>query len=458
MTKIAFHLNMSKRNKNDFVPIRAKIAVESKAVMKNLPFKVKVKKNIEGIFEPVKWDKEKQRFAGFRKDDKNAGYYNKANAFLDDYNSKANELFNDCLLNDIPLTIPLVKNFFNGIVPNFKTKKIGFWPAWKEFLKVGELIHEANTIRSRKSKMKKFEVFQNDTGYKMTFENINLEFWDKLKEYILYTKEHDFNYLPALLKQLKAFMNWSYERGYHTNKTFKKFSAQEKEGSIVYLTHSELKQLVNFQFENKRLSKIRDFFCFGCLTGARYGDLIHLTKDNVSENTLKFTTEKTNIDVAIPIFPELQTIIDRYPDQYKLLPTYSDQKARDYIKEACQLAEINAPTEYRTFKKNETIKEFHPKHKLIGTHTARKTFVCLAHEKGMDLKTIMDITGIKDQRTLRRYLNVSIDTKREKLEHTFGDLASKEDPDKTLIAMKEALLKAGFDTKSIEKLVEGKIK
>jgi integrase len=456
MAKIAFHLNMSKRDKNDFVPIRTKIAVESKAVMKNLPFKVKVKKNNKGSFEPVKWDKGKQRFAGFRKEDKNADYYNKANAFLDDYTSKANNFFNDCLLNDIPLTIPLIKDFFNGITPNLKNKKVGFWIAWDEFLTAGELTYEANTIRSRKSKKKKFEEFQNDTEYKMTFETINLEFWDKLTEYILFTKEHEFNYLPALIKQLKAFMKWSYERGYHNSKTYKKFSVQEKEGSIIYLTYAELKQLVNFQFKNKRLSRVRDFFCFGCLTGARYSDLIRLTKDNIAESTLKFTTEKTNKDVAIPIFPELQTIIDRYPDQYKLLPSYSDQKARDYIKEACQLAGIKAKTEKRSFKKNETIKTFRPKYELIGTHTARKTFVCLAHERGMDIKTIMDITGIKDQRTLSRYLNVSINTKKQHLSNTFGDLSPKEESDETLTAMRETLLKAGFDQEKINKIIKEK--
>ena len=63
MPKIAFHLNMNKQDKNDFVPIRAKICVQSKAVVKNLPFKVKIRLNEkENKHEPVKWDIEKQRF------------------------------------------------------------------------------------------------------------------------------------------------------------------------------------------------------------------------------------------------------------------------------------------------------------------------------------------------------------------------------------------------------------
>jgi len=69
------------------------------------------------------------------------------------------------------------------------------------------------------------------------------------------------------------------------------------------------------------------------------------------------------------------------------------------------------------------------------------------------LKTIMDINGIKDERTLRKYLNVSIDNKREHLSNTFGDLSPKEEPDETLKAMKEALLKSGFDQETIDKMV-----
>lgn len=412
MAKIGFHLNKSKEGDDGIIPIRAKISVESKAVIKTLPYKAKENK----------WHKSKQRVIPNRETEK-YNNHKEINSFLDDYTSKANKLFNDCILNDVPLTIDLVKDFFNGIQPNFKKTKIGFWQAYDEFIKTGEIDLEPNTIRSRKSKMKKLLYFQNDTGYIITFESVTLNFFDKLKEYILFDKEHGYNYFPGIIRQLKAFMNWSFDRGYHTNRTYKKFSAQEKEGSIIHLTFQELQQLINYPFESEKLARVRDFYCFGCLIGARYSDLKRLTKDNIADGMLKYTTEKTNVEITIPLFPGLTTIIDRYPEQYLLLPKYSGQRACDYIKEACQIAGINTPTEYKTFLKNETIKEFFPKYKLIGTHTARKTFVCLAHSKGMDIKTIMDITGIKNEKTLSRYLNVSIDTKKEKLTKVFGNLS-----------------------------------
>ena len=123
MAKIAFHLNMDKKDKNDLVPIRAKISVQSTAAIKTLPFKVKVKKNDKtGKYECSKWNDEKQRVYASRENEKYNGY-KEINKFLDDYTSKANKLFNDCILNDTPLTIDLVKNFFNGIEPKFRIEK-----------------------------------------------------------------------------------------------------------------------------------------------------------------------------------------------------------------------------------------------------------------------------------------------------------------------------------------------
>jgi integrase len=67
-------------------------------------------------------------------------------------------------------------------------------------------------------------------------------------------------------------------------------------------------------------------------------------------------------------------------------------------------------------------KEFRPKYELIGSHTARKTFICLAYEKGLDIEMIKSITGITQEKTLKRYLQISDEKKKEKLTAAFGKL------------------------------------
>jgi integrase len=443
MPKVTFSIDKTNTDKNGYSPIKANVAIDYK------------KKTIAvGKVKPRYWNKTKPRISSKHPTDD--GYNpEKVNTYLDNFQKEAKEYFDECKLNNIEVTLDIVSDYFKGQKLNLNPVKIDFWKAYDEYIRTMELTTAVNTNRMQKSNKKKLEEFESKTGYKMNFDTVNLTFFDRLSEYILITKGYEYNYLPAIIRRLKAFMTWSYKRNYHTSIKYKEFSAQEKEGSIIYLTFSELQQLINFTFENAKYSKVRDFYCFGCLTGARYSDLKRLTKDNISEGVLKFTTEKTNIDVAIPIFPELQTIINRYPEQYRLLPIISNQKANKYIKEACELAEINSPTEHKTFIKNTTVKEYKPKFELIGSHTARKTFVCLAHARGTDLKTIMDITGIQDQQTLKRYLDVLIDTKRDNLTKIFENLTPKKDPDpneEALKVLKETLTKMGFKTENIDNL------
>lgn len=290
----------------------------------------------------------------------------------------------------------------------------------------------------------------------MTFESIDLVFFDKQKEDVLVTNKHGYNYLSAITDKFKAFMTWSLKRKYHSNATYKEFSAPEKEGSIIHLIFAELQQLLNHDFENKKYQRARDFYCFGCLTGLRYCDLEKLTKDNIIDGMIKTTTQKTNREVIIPLFPGVQSIIDRYPDPHKLLPKFSNQKLNDYIKECCKIAKINTPTESKSFEKNLTIKEFKPKHELVGTHTARKTFICLAYDRGLDIEMIKSITGITREKTLRRYLQISNDAKKEKLMKAFEGIGNVEkEPTAALLeAIKEAKAGKTKEYKNIEDLLK----
>jgi len=430
MANVTFYIDKKNIDREGYAPIKANVSVpyindEGETDYKNI---TKTVSKVKPSYWPKKDDKtrNKQRVKkpGANEKDNN---YEEINSLLDEFQEKAKKYFKECKLHNIELTPAIVKDYFKGNELNLNKPKKNLWEAYEEFLRAGELEKAYNTNRNRKTIKNYLEKFEAETGYKLTFDSINLVFYDQLKEHVLNTKEHGYNYLSAITDKFKAFLNWSLERNYHNNTTFRKFSAPEKEGTIVHLTFQELQQLINFKFESKSFQRARDFYCFGCLTGLRYVDLQRLTKDNVSNGLIKITTQKTNKEVFIPIFPGLQTIIDRYPEQYKLLPKFSNQKLNKQIKKACEKAEINTMVEYKTFEKNLTKTEFKPKHELIGTHTARKTFICLAYDNGLDIEMIKSITGITHERTLRRYLNVSADAKKDKLIKAFQNLSVNSD-------------------------------
>jgi site-specific recombinase XerD len=431
MPNVTFYIDKSNTDREGFAPIKATVSIpyikdDGKTDYKNITktvSKVKPQYWNDSEIDPKtnRQKRNKQRVSPPRPNEKDNDH-EQINNLLDEFQAKAKKYFKDCTNQNIEITPAIVKDYFKGNGLNLNKPKKNLWEAYDEFLKAGQIEKSYNTNRNRKTIKNKLEKFQEETGYKMTFESINLVFFDLLKEHVLSTKEHGYNYLSAITDKFKAFLNWSLERDYHNNTTFRKFSAPEKEGTIVHLTFPELQQLINFKFESKSRQRARDFYCFGCLTGLRYVDLQRLTKDNVSNGLIKITTQKTNKEVFIPVFPGLQTIIDRYPEPHRLLPKFSNQKLNKSIKAACKEAEINTMVEYKTFEKNLTKTEFKPKHELIGTHTARKTFINLAYSNGLDIEMIKSITGITHERTLRRYLNVSADSKKEKLIKAFQNL------------------------------------
>ena len=422
MVNVTFYLDIRNRDKKGFYPVKANISVKP---ITDPESEEKVKsKNVSRTVAKIKskhWHEDKRELKPPKTHELDSDY-EKLYERLKNLKESAPKFFNQCEKQNIPITIELAKDFLAGKITFTEQKNVPFWTAYDEYLKAGQQDKSYNTNRNRKTIYNKIKDFEADTGYKMTWHSVNLVFWDRMKEYILEDKDHGYNYLSAIAAKFKAFMKWSQRRKYHNNDEYKEFSAPEKEITIVHLTWNELQHLLYFPFESKKYQKVRDFFCFGCLTGQRYIDLAHLTKENLVEDALKLTQQKTNKEVIIPMYKGVQTSVNRYPDLGRLLPKFSNQKLNDYIKEACEIAEINAITEFKSFKKNTTIKDYKPKHQLISSHTARKTFICLAYEKGMDIEMIKAITGITREKTLKRYLQISAEKKKEQLTAAFGKL------------------------------------
>jgi integrase len=44
-------------------------------------------------------------------------------------------------------------------------------------------------------------------------------------------------------------------------------------------------------------------------------------------------------------------------------------------------------------------------HEVISTHCARKTFITLTLEKGVPERMVREVSGHKDERSFRRYVN-----------------------------------------------------
>ena len=216
-------------------------------------------------------------------------------------------------------------------------------------------------------------------------------------------------------------MNEAYERGLHTNFDFKKkaFAKPSAETKNIYLDEKELLQMYRLDLSfDKRLDQVRDWFLIGAYTGLRFSDLSRLAKDNVFDNTIEITTQKTSKKVIVPLSPIVREILQKY--DYQLPKLISNQKFNGYIKEVAKKAEINEEIlieETKGYLKSSFTDE---KYNLVSVHTARRSFATNAYVAGVPVIQIMMMTGYKAEKSFLLYIKISEKENAKKLQlHPF---------------------------------------
>ncbi|MFW6275142.1 MAG: phage integrase SAM-like domain-containing protein [bacterium] len=409
---ISFYIAKNREDKRGFVPIYGQVTIKSK----NYPFQVEK-------IKPRYWNPGKQRVNKNRENEPDNGH-KEINDFLKRISKNA-ERFDRFNNYQEPPPRNEVKKIFFQIAENVKS----FNDAYDEFIESNKGKVSFNTTRSRKTAKNYIEGYQKHYGIELQFSDINLEFFDNLYKYTFETEksedetELENNTFATYLAKFKSFLEWANDKGYYSGLEHRKYSFSEKEKSVVCLTPDEFKTLYNYDFENERLRKTRDLYCFGCLTGLRYSDVQSLRYEHFQDGYIVKNITKTKEIDRIPILPQAQVIIDRYnTGSIYPLPRLSNVKMNKYIKECCDKADIDAPTVKYRYRGNQITETVHPKHELITYHTARKTFITLAYIKGLDTKIIKSITGHKNDSTFDKYLKIADEMKKEKMLQAMSDL------------------------------------
>lgn len=171
-----------------------------------------------------------------------------------------------------------------------------------------------------------------------------------------------------------------------------------------YLTWKELEAIRNVEFDNNYLDNARDWLLISCWTAQRVSDLMEFTFEKILINEkgnkfLPITQEKTGSKITIPLFQEVETILNKRDGNFPR--KISDQKYNEYIKLVCKSAKITdiifAPKYRQPVKVNgktvyrKVVGHF-PKNEVITSHVGRRTFVSL-FINNVDLDSIRKITG-----------------------------------------------------------------
>lgn len=307
---------------------------------------------------------------------------------------------------------------------NFKQKdieEVTFFDVYDKFVENSKLKVKPRTIQKYLTLKKHLLEFQKYSKQKITFDKIDIYFYENLLNYYLNEKGSLNNTVGKYISTFKTFLNWATERDFNSKTDYLKFKAHKEDADIVYLEEQELMKLHQLDLSNKpRLENVRDAFCIGCFTGLRFSDIKNLRMKDIRNNKITINTFKTRETLQIPLNKFAKSIIDKYKDEPNFLHIISNQKMNVYLKELCQLAEINQPITLTKYRGTERVEKTQPKFEFISTHTARRTFVTLSLEKGMRPEIVMKITGHKSYKTFKKYIKITDKVKGAEMERIWN--------------------------------------
>lgn len=271
------------------------------------------------------------------------------------------------------------------------------------------------------AKRTKVRLEKMDTSFMRSFQNFLIK-WEKKNENTKRVTTLNNVTIAKQLSSIKTVLAYAKAEGIEVKGNYKDFSIKKQKLEVVALTEREFQSLINLDLsKNERLDRVRDLFCFSCVTGLRYSDLKQLQHDHIGKTEIQITVTKTKEPLKIPLNRYSLEILAKYKKESKPLPIISNQRLNEYLKELCKLAEINSPIEIVRFKGAERITTMHPKWELISIHNGRKTFATLSLEKGMNAETVMEIGGWSDYKSFSRYVNITENVKRTAMSKAWGE-------------------------------------
>lgn len=334
------------------------------------------------------------------------------NNFLNILENRVKNLFNSNLEKEQPTTkeeVQSIVNKLNNVGDDRKNVPILLTEFAENFVAASNL--SPNTKKSYRTTINVLKEYATHARKQLTFDAVNdFNFYDNLTHFLTTQKNLNDNSVGKNVKILKSLMTEALKRGHHSNLLFKQFKVFKREADAVYLSEAELETLYNLDLSgNDSLRKVRDLFYVACWLGLRFSDLMRVTKDKFTEEEgiklFKIETQKTGDVIRIPVSKAgILPILKRY--SYSL-PTISNQKLNQYVKELCKKAKIDQPVEITDIKGGKKTRQKVPKHELISSHTARRSFATNLYLQGIPVHSIMAVTGHRTERAFLTYLKLT---------------------------------------------------
>lgn len=222
--------------------------------------------------------------------------------------------------------------------------------------------------------------------------------------------------IKTLCSQLRSILSWGARHRATISPSFDYVQLPQYTHEQIALTPDDVSRIYHFDIStiNRRpqylahMERVRDMFVLSCNLGQRFSDMIRLDKHCFDRNTFSILQQKTGTKAKVDI--ERYCVDSR--TVYKILEKYNYQPPlttdiscyNKYLKQLMKYVGLTEEIKIETKVSGLIHTEYVPKYKLIGSHTARRTFVTINVLRGIPLHEIMRASGHSSYSSFQRYM------------------------------------------------------
>ena len=190
---------------------------------------------------------------------------------------------------------------------------------------------------------------------------------------------------------------------------YKKPQSRQGDENEIYLTEDEIDKIYALRLTGRE-EEVRDLFVLQCWIGQRFSDTQAINEGIIKEapngkgKVIEIVQEKKTHRVSIPLLPVAIDILNKYKNGF---PIYTNQTALNYLKNIGEKAGITRLHNVTEDRGGEVVTTQVKAYELIGTHTARRSFICNMLKHGYDSHIIMKITGHNDAKSFKKYVRLT---------------------------------------------------
>jgi len=422
-------------------PTKEKTSVQAIIRYKGNRFKLTTGISVEVKF----WEKAEHR----ARQTKEYPDYEAINLQLDRIEADIKKLFSAAAIQKQTPAIDEIKQLTKQAPPHPKVQTfIGYFRQYARSMN-----YKHRTALSYGSTAAVLEKYQQHTGQTLTFDTINIEFYNHFRRWINTTpreqkpnqppKYYSVNTFGTFIKHIKTVMTAAGPSGdrLHTCDDYRhhRFVKETEEADTIYLSVAELKQIEEMHISAaivsldapdlaakhvalkvEALQRARAFFLIGCYTALRISDFSRLKPWHVTDKYIRIKPGKgarKNDDVVIPVHPVIRRILE---GGFDITRRMSDQRFNEHVKELCRLAQITQPITTVRTEGGRQVSRTVEKWRLVASHTCRRSGATNMYLAQIPSISIMKITGHRTERSFLKYIRITQEENAAKLaEHPF---------------------------------------